>query len=427
MKKSILYFFFFILAKTSISQVWTNVGSGLNGFCFDLLKYHSKLYATTTDVNYWDGSTWSTLPPVSTAISSVYSILDFNDTLYVGGKNSLSTSTPVFKYNGSNWITLGGLSSFFGHPSGAFIRTLTSYSNSIIAGGLFNSVGTKTITNIARWDGTKWDSLKSGLNNSVYNTCVHNNNLIAAGDFTKSGSNSTVKYVGQWNGIAWQPINLAYTFKTGGIKPLVSFTNKLIIGNVFDTISSIPMRGIAVWDGISFTSMGNNIFTGINSFWVYNSELFCGASTNSITCCGSDFVFKWSGSAWQQIGGAFDGPILSMEDYGTDLYSGGLFQNCAGSSMNYVAKVALPISVEEYWKNIDVKVYPSPVSEKLYISNEGAEFKNSEIEITNTLGQLVLKQGYSACIDVSSLPQGCYSLKVKGAEEQFYFSKFIKE
>lgn len=74
-----------------------------------------------------------------------------------------------------------------------------------------------------------------------------------------------------------------------------------------------------------------------------------------------------------------------------------------------------------------LKIYPNPVSNTLYISNKRNEFLNSEIEITNTLGQTVLKLPYKNEIDVSQLSSGYYSLKIITTEKYQFHSKFIKE
>jgi hypothetical protein len=71
-------------------------------------------------------------------------------------------------------------------------------------------------------------------------------------------------------------------------------------------------------------------------------------------------------------------------------------------------------------------VYPNPVSNNLFIPTEQYFKEGGEIEITNTLGQTVLRSQYKSEVDVSQLTQGCYFLKLKSNNQQFN-SKFIKE
>jgi hypothetical protein len=74
-----------------------------------------------------------------------------------------------------------------------------------------------------------------------------------------------------------------------------------------------------------------------------------------------------------------------------------------------------------------VKIYPNPVSNTLYISDPYSVFQNSVIEITNLFGQMILKQPYSNTVEVSSLAQGYYNLKITTSNKQTYYSKFLKE
>lgn len=81
------------------------------------------------------------------------------------------------------------------------------------------------------------------------------------------------------------------------------------------------------------------------------------------------------------------------------------------------------VGIKELDKKEIISIYPNPVSKTLNIKSNSKT--NSEMEITNSLGQTVLKQNYSESIDVSKLESGYYILKVTG--EKNYYSKFIKE
>jgi hypothetical protein len=71
-------------------------------------------------------------------------------------------------------------------------------------------------------------------------------------------------------------------------------------------------------------------------------------------------------------------------------------------------------------------IYPNPVSNILYFEQDLNIFKNSIIEIINTLGQTVLKLPYSNQIDVSKISKGIFYLKITTQDSQTYLSKFIK-
>lgn len=72
-----------------------------------------------------------------------------------------------------------------------------------------------------------------------------------------------------------------------------------------------------------------------------------------------------------------------------------------------------------------LNLYPNPVGSLLNISAGGN--RNSEIEISNYLGQPVLKTEYVNAIDVSKFTDGIYTLKLITKDNQYYYSKFVKE
>lgn len=78
--------------------------------------------------------------------------------------------------------------------------------------------------------------------------------------------------------------------------------------------------------------------------------------------------------------------------------------------------------------NIEDKViiYPNPVSNILHIESEYYFEPGTEIQITNTLGQVVYKTLFKNEVDLTNLPSGLYFLRVSSKEKN-YISKFIKE
>lgn len=83
--------------------------------------------------------------------------------------------------------------------------------------------------------------------------------------------------------------------------------------------------------------------------------------------------------------------------------------------------------INEVENHVGLVLYPNPVSNTLWITTEQAIFENSEIEITNCLGQIVLKLPYKNEVDVSNLASGCYVLKITASDKKSYHHKFIKE
>src|SRR5580692_98586 len=92
------------------------------------------------------------------------------------------------------------------------IYSMTIYNGNLVVGGIFDSVGSISATDIALWDGSKWSSVcfSNSINSSlvINSLCMYNGNLIAG---TGCGDNTPFTgSVFQWNGSSWTTIGNAY-------------------------------------------------------------------------------------------------------------------------------------------------------------------------------------------------------------------------
>jgi hypothetical protein len=86
------------------------------------------------------------------------------------------------------------------------------------------------------------------------------------------------------------------------------------------------------------------------------------------------------------------------------------------------------LSNNNYRKTITI--YPNPVSNTLYIENNG-ELKDAVVEIIDAAGKILLKQQYGGslkkAIDISGLPTGVYSVNIFNNQKIVSIEKFIKQ
>jgi hypothetical protein len=88
-----------------------------------------------------------------------------------------------------------------------------------------------------------------------------------------------------------------------------------------------------------------------------------------------------------------------------------------------------PTDIQENNKVIQngILFYPNPSSGVLNLTIIDNKFAGLEMEIVNSLGQVILKQTFSNSIDISRFTQGLYTIKVLSSDQSVYYSKFIKE
>ena len=108
--------------------------------------------------------------------------------LYAGGDFTTAggvTANNIAKWDGSAWSALGsGMSCWR-----SYVYALAVSGTNLYAGGEFTTAGGVSANSIAKWDGSAWSALGSGMNGSIRVSAlaVSGTNLYAGGDFTTAG------------------------------------------------------------------------------------------------------------------------------------------------------------------------------------------------------------------------------------------------
>jgi hypothetical protein len=148
------------------------------------------------------------------------------------------------------------------------------------------------------------------------------------------------------------------------------------------------------------------------------SNTMCAYESVTVTASGAD-TYTWStANTNHEI-------VVSPSVTTTYTVEGSNTYSCSTSSVITIM-VDPCVGIKE--NNINnIKIYPNPTVNTLNISDENNAFENSIIEVTNYLGQTIIKQAYSNTVDVSKLPIGIYTLEINIKGRQSFYSKFIKE
>jgi hypothetical protein len=104
--------------------------------------------------------------------------------LYVGGYFTTAggiAANYMAKWDGSSWSTLG---SGMNGP----VNALAVSGNTVYAGGQFSTAGGIRAVEIAKWDGNSWTALGSGMNGPVWTLTISASDLYLGGDFTMAGA-----------------------------------------------------------------------------------------------------------------------------------------------------------------------------------------------------------------------------------------------
>ncbi len=91
---------------------------------------------------------------------------------------------------------------------------------------------------------------------------------------------------------------------------------------------------------------------------------------------------------------------------------------------NYNTTYAKVIEINAKWRSADFRIFPNPANTELTIFLSSSD--KAEIEISNAMGKLIMKNGNKTKIDISTLSKGLYFINVKQGETRGT-QKFIKE
>src|SRR5215472_11229399 len=106
-------------------------------------------------------------------------------------------------FTDANWISMGG----FAGANGSVNAAVVDDSGNLYIGGNFTIVGDVFASGIAKWDGTNWSALGSGVNNTVFALAVSGSNVYAGGYFNMAGG--VPCQVAKWDGSSWSALGSA--------------------------------------------------------------------------------------------------------------------------------------------------------------------------------------------------------------------------
>jgi trimeric autotransporter adhesin len=240
-----------------------------------------------------------------------------NGDLIAGGSFTTADGIPVnriARWNGVSWSSLGTGMSGAGpfYPSVSALATMPN--GDIVAGGYFNMAGGVPANYVARWNGTSWSALGSGMNLPVLAlTTLPNGDLVAGGGFSIAGG-VPANSIASWNGTSWSALGSGITFPVGPgfevVRALATLANgNIVAGGDFTIAGGVPANGIAQWNGISWSALGS----GISSFLIDpyisvltvlpNGDIVAGGWFWMVGSVSTNSVAQWNGTSWSGASG----------------------------------------------------------------------------------------------------------------------------
>ncbi len=177
--------------------------------------------ASASNIARWDGGSWS---PLGSGLSDrAHALAIYDDgrgpALFVGGRFLSAGGAPaarIARWDGASWEPLGGGVSGTVSAMSVFDDGRGS---ALYVGGSFSSAGGATAFNLARWNGVGWESVGGGMDGPVLALATFDDRtgngdaLYVGGRFDVAGG-VIASRIARWDGTAWSALE-------SGLAPLI--------------------------------------------------------------------------------------------------------------------------------------------------------------------------------------------------------------
>ncbi len=306
----------------------------------------------------WDGA-WSSIPGTD---EDIFALAVHDDgagpALFAGGSFNEAGGVPaagIAKWDGTAWSALGeGLVPWATVTSLAVFDDGSGNGPALYAAGGFDTAGGVAAGNIARWDGSRWAPLGEGLQGQpgyVWDMAVLDDGsgpaLYVAGRFTNAGS-VRADNVARWDGTSWTAVGTGILIEghPQAVRALEAYDDgngpALYAAGTFTSAGGVPVHNIARWDGGRWTSVGGGVLipgSEYTAVWDLLSVedglddrpgLYAAGAFTLAGGAKASIVARWNGAFWSPFAEGLQGtaavlaPVDSASD-GHGLYVGGYF------------------------------------------------------------------------------------------------------
>lgn len=366
----------------------------------------------------------------------VYALEIHQGKLFAGGSFDFSGASPMKSIAmwdpiSTTWQNIGDI--LFSGGRGE-VRDLHSISSGMIIGGQFDQAGLLTENDLVNYSSPGvFTSFNSPYTTTDYVTAIgeYNGQLLAGGVYQGM--------LHQFNGIGWVPFSPGLTDNNSvrqlsGVNTIKQVGSDLWVGGSFDYADNgsgaVPgTRGLAAWDGASWSSTGN--LTG-STFLVMDIEntpcgvLVGGATTTIDGVAIPGGLALWDGTTWSDFGSPR--PIIQDILYATNtcedtcsIWTGGEapFLKWGGGTL---------VSTEELeTEKLDINIYPNPVSDQLIIDFSVHDVQR--LNILHSVGAVIesaIPLRSRITVNTSTWTPGVYIIQVVDQNNRSHSYRVVK-
>jgi trimeric autotransporter adhesin len=329
---------------------WLAWGSGFTGTNVSvtgLVRHQGQIYASglfqtaggmaAQNMAVWNGIDWQ---PFSGANNEVRRLLSDGPTLYAAGDFTTIGSVPAVRsarWNGSSWTPLGT-----GPSSDIYDAVLNG--SELLVGGNFVMAGSVPAITVARWDGAQWLTLNSGRQlgmnlplGVVRAFDVFNGDLYAGGDFLGAGPELRSR-IARWNGSTWSALASGIIGPSGHrVRAITHNPGSLYVGGTFTNAGGVIASNVARLSAGGWSALGRGVNSNVHALATDDSIIYAGGAFTMADGFPINRLAYWNGSAWFGFGTGANSNVNALAVQSGTLYAGGQFTIINGTALNKIA------------------------------------------------------------------------------------------
>lgn len=301
-----------------------------------------------------DGFGWVEVGPRLDSYG-VYAVIEIDGQLWVGGSIHYNVEggetllNGLARLDGADWQAIGSIGNGLGgDPSVSRVMAIAVWQGELYVGGAFlDASGNPLADNVARWTGSAWEAVGSGLNRQVSVLLPAGDRLYAGGNFFDVGGDADARTIAQFDDTAWSGLGPA--FGGGDLLAMAVIGDDLYVGGGFYEAADVSYAtNIARWDGTAWHALiepgnGDNPSGEVRALLVEpDGTLLVGGNYSGLY--GYSNLARWDPNAetWGPIGDGAAEPnadvnALAHGPYGL-VYVGGAFSDLGGPDGDGIAR-----------------------------------------------------------------------------------------
>jgi hypothetical protein len=224
----------------------------------------------------------------------------------------------------------------------------------LFVGGAFTRAGGQAVNHVARFDGTAWTAVGSGVNREVDSLLAFDDGgglaLYAGGGFDEAGG-AAASRIARWNGRAWSAVGAGMSAGPFDfVNALAQFDDgagpALFAAGRFTHAGGGLASNIARWSGTEWSPLGEGLDGTVWALAVFDDgsgeALYAAGLFGAAGGAAASRIARWDGRTWSAVGGGASDTVYALAVFddggGPALYAGGTFTTAGGVHANRIAR-----------------------------------------------------------------------------------------